>query len=59
MRVTKSPTVIRPRVGFQGGFGATLRLYNFVRIHWSPRVTLAMGAGVTDQVWDPEDRVLS
>jgi hypothetical protein len=56
MSVTKSPTVIRPRLGSQG---ATLRLYNFVWIHWSLRVTPAMAAGVTDQVWDPEDRVLS
>ena len=55
MSVTKSPTVIRPRVGSQG---ATLRLYNFVRIHWSLRVTPGYGRG-GDGSGSRKDRVLS
>ena len=31
--------------------------YNFVRIHKSLRVTPAMAAGVTDQLWDMKDIV--
>jgi hypothetical protein len=31
--------------------------YNFARIHQSLRVTLAMGAGVSDHVWSLEEIV--
>ena len=31
--------------------------YNFVRIHQTTRVTPAMGAGVTDKLWDLSDMV--
>jgi hypothetical protein len=31
--------------------------YNFVRIHQTLRVTPAMGAGITDRLWDVEDIV--
>ena len=31
--------------------------YNFVRIHGSLRVTPAMAAGVTDQLWSIEDMI--
>jgi hypothetical protein len=31
--------------------------YNFVRIHQTLRVTLAMAAGVTERVWDVSDIV--
>lgn len=31
--------------------------YNFIKIHRTLRVTPAMAAGVTDQLWDVEDLV--
>jgi len=31
--------------------------YNFVRIHQSLRVTPAMAAGVTNQLWSVEDMI--
>lgn len=31
--------------------------YNFVKIHQTTRVTPAMGAGLTDRVWDMGDIV--
>jgi hypothetical protein len=31
--------------------------YNFIKIHLTLRVTPAMAAGVTDQLWDVEDLV--
>jgi hypothetical protein len=31
--------------------------YNFIQIHWTPRCTPAMAAGVTDRLWSVEDLV--
>ena len=33
------------------------RIYNFIKIHRTLRVTPAMAAGVTDRLWDVEDLV--